>query len=158
MKIKSCYFGLVIVVFLSACGENTVYQNNVDLSSGKWASQQNILFDFDVEDTTGAYNIAYTLRNGLDYPYYNLYLKYSLKDSSGGTISSGLQELILMNKKSGKPYGSGFGDKYDHQFISLRNFKFPYTGKYYFNIVQYMRIDSLPELYSVGLKVIKAEE
>ncbi len=158
MTAKSFYFSLVIVIFLSACGENTVYQNNMDLPNKKWASEQNILFDFEIEDTLSDYNIAYTLRNGLDYPYYNLYLKYELKDSSGGSISTGLQELILMNKKSGKPYGSGFGDKYDHQFISLRNYKFPYEGKYYFNIMHYMRVDSLPELYSVGLKVIKVEE
>lgn len=141
-----------------SCGESTIYQNNKDLPEGKWGINQNIPFEIQIDDTAGRYNIAYTLRNGLDYPYYNLYLKYSLKDSLGSTISENLQELILMNKKTGKPYGSGFGDKYDHQFISLKDFEFPYQGKYYFNIIHYMRVDTLPEIYSVGLKIFQSEK
>ncbi len=159
MKIKGFQtILLTFVVLLSSCGESAVYQNNVDLPNGKWALNQNIPFEINIDDTSSAYNIAYTLRNGLDYPYYNLYLKYSLKDSLGKTISENLQELILMNKKTGEPYGSGFGDKYDHQFISMRNFKFPYPGKFHFNIIHYMRTDTLSEVYSLGLKIIEAED
>ena len=90
------------------------FENYKDLEKGKWASDEMIDFEININDTSQKYHLVYTLRNSLNYPYYNLYLKYKLKDSIGSTLSENLQELILMDKKTGKPFGSGFGDMYDH--------------------------------------------
>ena len=141
-----------------SCIDEPVYQNQIDLNKGEWNYEKNLQFEFQIEDTSETYNLIYLIRNGLDYPYYNLYLRYTLKDSVGNNIDQRLQELILMDKKTGKPLGRGFGDKYDHQFVSLRNYKFENLGKYYLYIDHYMRKENLPEIYSVGLKVIKTEK
>lgn len=159
MKIKKLkkYILILLLAGLLSCTENVVYQNNIDFDSGKWPMESNTDFVFVVKDTSVSYNLAYTLRNSLDYPYYNLYLKYQIKDSTGNTIDENLQELILMNPKTGQPLGSGFSKMFDHQFISVRDYKFPAPGKYHFKVTHYMRHDTLPEIYSLGLKVIQNE-
>jgi gliding motility-associated lipoprotein GldH len=157
MKIKlfKKYIPILLSFGLFSCTENVIYQNNIDFESGKWPSEFDADFIIDIADTAATYDLAYTLRNSLDYPYYNLYLQYQIKDSTGNTLDKNLQELILMNPKTGEPLGNGFSKMYDHQFISVREYKFPVQGKYHFKVFHYMRHDTLPEIYSLGLKVIK---
>lgn len=155
-------YPILILLCLSpiffSCSNETVYQENIDFKTGKWPSAYAAQFPFIIQDTSKTYDLVYMLRNNLDYPYYNLYLKYSIKDTLGNKLDENLQELILSNKKTGKPFGSGFGSTYDHQFYSVKNFSFPYNGTYYFHIIHYMRKDSLDGIQSIGLKILNSEK
>jgi gliding motility-associated lipoprotein GldH len=85
-----------------------------------------------------------------------LYVTYYLLDEQGKQLSARLQELILMDATTGKPLGDGLGDIFDHQIVSLQNYKFNKRGKYTFKIKQYMRQDPLPDIMSIGIRVEKA--
>ena len=145
--LKVILFQTILIVGLTSCGEEVLYHDNIDFENGKWPAELSSGFELNIDDSASNYNLAYTIRNSIDYPYYNLYLKYSIKDSLGKVIDENLQEVILMDQKTGRPFGSGFGEMYDHQFISVRDFK----------LHHYMRHDSLPEIYSIGLKLIKSD-
>jgi len=102
------------------------------------------------------YNIYYNLRNSLSYPYYNLYLTRYLTDEKGTQIESRLDEILLMDPKTGEPRGEGLGDLFDHKVLIKNNYRFPKPGTYTIRIKQYMRQDPLPEILSVGIAVEKA--
>lgn len=147
---------LVLVLLLFGCDTNTVYKAYEDIEDGKWYIKNAPSFTFEIEDASMPYNIYYNLRNNLSYGYYNLYLTRYLRDANGKEIESRLDELILLDPKTGKPNGDGIGDLFDHKFLMKRNYRFPKPGKYTMQIRQYMRQDPLLNIQSVGITVEKA--
>jgi len=151
---------LILVVvgiwLLVSCDTNAVYKEYTDIEDGKWYIKNTPSFTFEIEDASVPYNIYYNLRNSLSYGYYNLYLTRYLRDASGKEIESRLDELILMDPKTGKPTGDGLGDIFDHKFLMKRDYRFPKPGKYTMQIRQYMRQDPLLNILSVGITVEKA--
>lgn len=150
--------GLAVFVTLLAlsCDTKAVYSEYTDIEDGKWYIKNAPSFTFEIKDATEPYNIYYNLRNSLSYGYYNLYLTRYLRDDRGKEIESRLDELILMDPKTGKPNGDGLGDLFDHKFLMKRNYRFPKPGKYTMQIRQYMRQDPLANILSVGITVEKA--
>ncbi|WP_422361159.1 gliding motility lipoprotein GldH [Reichenbachiella sp.] len=158
--LKSIFHFLVAVsfsLFVVACGSNTVIDEQSDIKEGLWHLDSLVAFQFEIEDTTSTYQIQYNVRYAVDYPYYNLFLKYYLEDSAGEMLSSELQELILFDKKTGEPLGEGLGDLFDRGVPVFEDQKFPYAGVYTFKVKQFMRMEELPGILSFGLKVQKPE-
>jgi len=147
-------FGLGL--FCWACDPDRVYEQYHDIPKNQWYIDSVQSFTFTIDDPKVPYNIYYNIRNSVSYPYYNLFVTYYLTDEKGRQLSSQLQELTLMDAKTGKPLGDGLGDIFDHQVISMANYTFPQKGTYTFRIKQYMRKDPLPEIMSVGIRVEKA--
>ena len=158
--LKSIFHFLVassFSIFVVACGGNTVIDEQSDIQEGLWHLDSLVAFQFEIEDTTSAYQIQYNVRYAVDYPYYNLFLKYYLEDSAGEMLSSELQELILFDRKTGEPLGEGLGDLFDRGVPVFEDQKFPYVGVYNFKVKQFMRMEQLPGILSFGLKVQKPE-
>ncbi|MFN4147241.1 MAG: gliding motility lipoprotein GldH [Runella sp.] len=139
--------------FSVSCRPEGVYKAHTDIKDGLWYIKNEPSFTFEISDTTQSYNIYYLVRNSIQYPYYNLYLKRFLLDDSSKVISEALNELILMDEKTGKPLGDGLGDLFDHKIVALKNYHFAKAGKYTFKMQQYMRQDPLPAILSVGISV-----
>lgn len=146
---------LTIVAAFSffSCDSKRVFEANVDLPKRDWHIDSIPAFRFRVEDASKPYNLLINLRNSEAYPYYNLYLRYYLLDSTQREIKSQQVELILMDPKTGKPTGDGLGDIYSHKYQLLGNFVFPKQGEYVVKLKQYMRQDPLPEINSVGIRL-----
>ncbi len=152
---NSWFLGFIALATL-ACDSQTVYSEYTDIDEGRWTIKNAPSFTFRITDPTISYNIYYNLRNSVSYPYYNLYLTRYLLDSAGKELESRLDELILMDPKTGKPLGDGLGDLFDHKVVMKRNYRFPKAGSYTIRIRQYMRQDPLPDVQSVGISVEKA--
>ena len=147
-----------ISLSIVACNSNTIIDEQSDIQEGLWHLDSLVAFQFDIEDTTSSYQIQYNVRYAVNYPYYNLFLKYYLEDSTGEILSSELQELILFDKKTGEPLGEGLGDLFDRGVPVFEDQKFAYAGSYSFKVKQFMRMEQLPGILSFGLKVQKPEE
>jgi gliding motility-associated lipoprotein GldH len=146
---------LLLIITLFACDPARLYEKNQDLEGYQWYIDTIPAFKFAVKEANVPYNLYYNIRNASAYPYYNLYVTYYLSDSTGKVLTSRLQELTLMDPKTGKPLGDGMGDIFDHRIQALGNYRFPYPGTYTFKVKQYMRKDPLPGIMSVGLRVEK---
>jgi gliding motility-associated lipoprotein GldH len=156
-KVFKVIFGFLLsILFLSSCDKTRVYEGKKDFESTKWFADSVCNFNFKIDDANQSYHILYQVRNSVNYPYYNLFVKYSLKDSTGKEISGDLQELTLMDAKTGEPFGNGMGDIFDNKVYALKNFKFPQNGTYTFSATQYMRKDPLDEILAFGIRVEKA--
>lgn len=151
-----------IVIFLCmtwvfwACNDAAIHKEIVDFDNAEWAVEDIRKFTFEVRDNSKTYSINYLLRNAVQYPFYNIYLKSWLKDSTGTELESGMEELLLFDQKSGKPMGDGLGDLFDHKIgaAQYRAVKFPYNGTYTFELQQNMRPDPLVGIMAVGFEVI----
>lgn len=152
------FFILHFSFFLTSCTDpNTLYKEHIDIEDGNWFLKNEPTFTFDVADATQNYNIYYLVRNGVAYPYYNLYIKQFLMDDKKKILNEALNELVLMDERTGKPLGDGLGDLFDHKIVALKNYHFPHKGKYTFKLRQYMRQDPLPQLLSVGISIEKSK-
>ncbi|MEO9965647.1 MAG: gliding motility lipoprotein GldH [Reichenbachiella sp.] len=148
--------GLSLVT--ASCNSNTVIDEQSDIREGMWNLDSLVAFDFVIDDTTSLYEVQYNVRYAVNYPYYNLYLKYYIEDSTGQILSSDMQELVLFDKKNGDPLGDGLGDLFDRAVPITKNQKFDYAGPYTFKVKQFMRNEQLPGILSFGLKIQKPEE
>lgn len=152
MTRKYCYF-LFLLIFPGCDDEQRVYEKNIDLHQKYWLVSYIPEFDFEISETSHPYDLFYNIRNSISYPYHNLYVKYSLEDTLGNVISSKLQNMDLFDPMTGKPYGEGLGDIFDHRILAIKDQRFDSPGIYRFKIQQYMRQDTLPMILSVGLRV-----
>lgn len=152
-KMKVMVFFVALLAL--GCDTNAVYSEYTDIEDGKWYIKNAPSFTFEIKDASVPYTLYYNLRNSLSYGYYNLYLTRYLRDANGKELESRLDELLLMDPKTGKPNGSGLGDLFDHKFLIKRNYRFPKPGKYTMQIRQYMRQDPLLNILSVGITVEK---
>lgn len=145
-----------MIPFWASCDTATVYNAYEDIDDGLWYVKNKPVFKIEIKDTTLAYNVYYLLRNERQYPYYNLYLTREMKNPDGTVSPTQLDELYLSNEKTGKPYGNGLGDLYDHKIILKSNYRFPRSGIYTFTLGQSMRQDPLPSILGIGIQVEKA--
>lgn len=156
-KFKYLIVLCLTIGLLASCDKNKIYDSNRDLDGNKWFIDTVPSFSFKIEDTLAAYNLSLNLRNSVAYPYYNLFMRYTLTDSKGEKLSGRQVEVMLMDSKTGRPLGNGAGDIFDNQFMFLEKYKFPRKGVYILTYKQYMRQDPLPEIMSVGLKVERSK-
>lgn len=131
----------------------------VNFEKYEWAADDVKKFEFEINDNSQAYQLNYLLRNAVSYPFYNIYLKTWLRDSTGNELKSGMEEVILFDEKTGKPFGDGLGDLFDQRVTAsqYRDFKFPYAGKYTFEMQQNMRPDPLVGILSIGFEIVETE-
>jgi len=147
---------LCLLAVFTGCDANRVFEENQDIEENQWPIALAPNFSFEITDTTQQYHVYFNVRNAIQYPFYNLYLRHYLVGPDGQQLSSALHEMYLMDPKTGKPLGNGTGDIFDHRFRAIKNIRFPKAGTYQIKLNQYMRQDPLPGIMAVGVRVEKA--
>jgi len=148
---------LIIAGFLFSCNDNRIYEHNFEFKNSEWHIDTVPVFPIEADEKLNNCNLVINVRNGINYPYYNLFLKYEILDSVRKKIREEQVEFIIMDPKTGQPLGSGSVDLFFHKFLIAQNFKFPYKGKFYVRLIQYMREEKLKGIQSVGLRIEKAK-
>ena len=147
---------LLLAFLVIACDDKRIYEKNQDFDNRQWLITEKPSFEFAIEDTSSKYNLYFNVRNEVSYPKANLYFTYYIADSTGKEIQKKLRSEYLFDKKTGKPFGSsGLGDIYDHQIPIANQLQFKHPGKYNVSFEQFMRMDTLPGILAVGLRVEK---
>jgi gliding motility-associated lipoprotein GldH len=154
-KTAVCLSLLFVALALSYCTPRNDFKAINDLKDNAWPVDSTQSFTFTIADAGKSYDFYYLIRNATIYPFYNLYIKRSLTDSTSKVMNKSMDELILVDVKTGKPFGSGLGDIFDHKFKikSLSNYRFPKVGEYTFSVEQNMRQDPLLGVMSVGVSI-----
>ncbi len=148
--------GIIIFLLLlinAGCDQNRVYEENKDIPDAIWRVNDIPKFEFEIEDNKQSYRLHFNIRSTLSYPFQNIYVKYNLRDSVHKILKTELKEFLLFDVKTGEPQGGGVGDLFDNRFLILEDYNFDSPGRYSVDFQQFMRIDSLPMIVSVGLRV-----
>jgi gliding motility-associated lipoprotein GldH len=141
---------------LTSCDNTRMFEENKEVPEGDWDITEQIAFDFEVPDTTTFYNFYFNVRNTDDYPFSNLYVFSHIEFPNGKTGTDTI-ELPLTNP-DGSWIGNGQGDIHDCQLIFRKNVRFPVAGKYHMEIEQAMRMEKLPGVKNVGIRIERSEE
>ncbi len=143
------------ILFFSSCDNKRIFEKNQEIPESGWSSNHPVRFDVDIKDPSMPTNFYINVRNAEGYPYGNLFLFIHTKFPNG-KVSNDTLECILADEK-GKWIGSGIGDIYDNQIPFKKNVQFPLAGVYSFEIEQGMRVETIPLIMDVGLRIEKAE-
>ena len=104
-----------------------------------------------IPDTFTYYNVFINIRNASQYQFSNIYLFVTTTYPDGSTSKDTLD--CPLQDPSGKWLGSGLGDLWDNRLLFKPSVKFRQAGKYTLQYEQAMRIDPLPMITDVGLRV-----
>ncbi len=152
---KLIYFILVPVLFSSCKGEDVYFEENKAIDGNSWHKDESVSFEFDVEDTVSLYNFYFNVRTSTDYEWSNLYLFVSLETPST-KIGTDTVELPLA-APSGEWYGTNSGSIVTNTVKFIDRLKFNELGTHKFTFNQAMRVDDLPEIMDVGIKMKQVE-
>lgn len=151
---KHFWLFLFLLLATSSCDLSSTFESDVDFDEGIWHMDSLATFEFDAPAQTQ--DVEVKLRNNLDYPFYNLYVKLELLDSTGGMLQDTLVELTIYDQKTGKPKGEG-NSIYQINTLGLDAYPFPYAGTYSIRLAQYMRKVELEGILSTGVRIVPEE-
>ncbi|GIV33869.1 MAG: hypothetical protein KatS3mg031_1404 [Chitinophagales bacterium] len=134
-----------------ACDSNQVFDQNLDIPKYTWNVKYEPEFHVTITDTTRLYNVYINIRHTRYYPYSNLWVNITTRFPDGLELQKRV-ELPLADK-NGRWYGTCLGDICDLQVPIQERAYFNKTGEYMFRIKQIMRMDELPAVMSIGLRL-----
>jgi gliding motility-associated lipoprotein GldH len=141
-----------IITFVS-CDKSRVFEENTNIPDNVWNRNNKVRFDLSIDDLDSRYNFYINVRNAGNYPYNNLFLFMDTKYPDG-FVSRDTLECILADE-SGAWLGDGSGDIFDNQILFKKNFKMKQKGNYVFVLEQGMRVENLPMIMDVGIRLEK---
>ncbi len=94
------------------------------------------------------------IRNADTYKFSNLYI-FMTTTLLHGEIEKDTLQLILAND-NGRWLGNGLGDIFESRILFKEKFKFIQPGIYQFKLEQAMRLNPLPGILDVGIRIEKA--
>jgi gliding motility-associated lipoprotein GldH len=151
---KFIWLCLLIVLTQTACDKARVFEENVNIPDNVWNRNNKVRFDVAVDDLSAKYNFYINVRNAGNYPYSNLFIFMDTKYPDG-FVSRDTLECILADE-SGTWLGDGSGDIFDNQIMFRKNFSMKQKGNYVFVLEQGMRVENLPLIMDVGIRLEKA--
>lgn len=145
-----------MIVLLGACVEESVYEKTRRVDSNGWHISDSVEFVVDVTDTITPVNFMFSIRHNTDYEYSNIYFfintDYPNHQYSKDTIQ------VLLAGKDGKWFGKGFGKLKEVEVMLKDGVVFPMKGTYRFTFIHAMRVESLPGVEDVGMRLEKVAE
>lgn len=146
-------FSSVLIVLLSACTKNNLYEKNISINSSGWQYGEKKIFDITILDTASVYNFYINIRHTDVYAYNNLWLNITsvLPDSS----RSSEKVNVILSEPEGKWIGNCVDGICYSTILVQPGFHFKQAGDYTFEIEQDMRINPLPAILDIGIRLEK---
>tara|TARA_A100001011_G_scaffold125187_1_gene132129 strand:- start:13852 stop:14313 length:462 start_codon:yes stop_codon:yes gene_type:complete len=151
--LKSITYPLLIFFSLLSCNERLVYSEYDTFGETKWAYKNPKYFHISALDTTYTYNGSLHFTILTDYPYRNIWFRYNMSDKKEPE-----QIQMTLATKQGKWLGKGGGRLRHYSLPLFQNKKLTHQDTFTFWVQQYMRVDTLQGIKSVGLEISKDRE
>ncbi len=145
---------LIGMLLLQSCAQIDLFEKNVSLPAGKWASAVKPKITFEITDTSSSYHVFFVIRHTDAFGYNNIWVRIS---SSMGTDTSNIaRNFDLPLASQNKWLASGMDDIYEHRILLYSQpVRFQKKGTYTFTIEQIMREDPLEHVMNIGLRLEK---
>jgi len=138
---------------LSACDKSVLVEENKQIDNYSWSYEDAKSFEVNIPDTNQQYNILVNLRHSFNFEWRNMWVNIQTVFPDGTSFNKRVN--LLMSEPGGEWHGSCLGDNCDLQVVIQKAAYFPQKGKYTFKISQDMRVNPLPLVKSVGLRIEK---
>jgi gliding motility-associated lipoprotein GldH len=149
-------WSLVFAAIFSGCNSDVVFEKNIKIPDYNWEASNVVMLEAEIKDIVSPHDIYINVRNASGYQFSNLFLFLTTKTPKG-EIARDTVELTLADVR-GKWLGEGLGDIWDNRILFKKNFRFPQSGIWHFELEQAMRINPLPQIMDVGMRIEKVEK
>lgn len=146
---------LLPLEFYVACLPSNIFEKNISMNRNRWEQNYIPSFTFNITDTVADYLIYFNIRHTDAYPYSNIWLKVKTK-MPGTTIFTETNTEIPLAQTDGKWLGRGMNEIWEQQMPMTNNgshVHFSKPGTYTIALQQIMRMEALPEIMSVGIRL-----
>lgn len=143
-----------ILVLLSACGSDAVFNQSVAISDHAWKEKFHPTFKVKITDTVNTHDFVLTVRTTVDYPYANLWLYLTINGPMGKSSRFPLE--IVTADPTGKWTGNKSGSLVSFSKLFMHD-KFPKQGTYTLSFEQATTQKTLTEVVDVTLDVYTAK-
>ncbi len=147
----------ILLLLLNSCVESPYYQKEYAVPDYEWAYNEEPTFRIDVSDTNALYSMYFLIRHTEAYPYSNIWLMVQTK-KPGDTVYKQTRLEVPLAEPNGKWLGRGMGEIWEQRMpithegdTTILNKK----GLWEIKLGQVMRVDPLPEILQVGLRIEK---
>src|ERR1035437_7081734 len=149
-------FTFYLCCVLTGCLPAPYYQKQEAIPQNAWNYNFKPTFNFEITDTTVSYQAWFLIRHTQAYPYSNLWIWVYVK-TPGDSIIKKERINIPLAEATGKWLGRGMGEIYEQRMqLNLQDYiNFNKKGNYQVSLEQNMRINPLPEIMDVGLRIEK---
>lgn len=144
---------LIILILAYSCQNKAVYDVYQAIPESSWKYENSPLFKVEIADTTSLYALKLNVRHSGNYPYANLWMKFSIVSPKGLKGTDSLN--VMLADPTGKWYGKGLGDIYDVKIPIRNGIKFPEKGVYTLQLEQFMRVNPLEGIQDIGFTIEK---
>ena len=147
---------LCLFLVCTGCGPNYIFDQTFEIENQEWTYENQLDFKVDIKDTLRIYNLYLDIEHASDYPHQNIYILINTLFPSGQKT----QEKVPINfaDKGGQWYGD-CGNEWCSLRINIQQGAFfNALGTHTFSIEQYMRLNPLPGIKTVSLKIEETEQ
>lgn len=144
-------FVSIMILFIS-CDKNRVFEENKDFDGFRWDYADAKVFEVAIEDAAPK-SVFINFRHTYFFETRNVRLNMEVKFPNDSIAK--LPINILLSEPNGMWHSECSGDICDFKFPveAFTNYSFADTGKYTFTLTQDMRVNPLPNVMAVGLRV-----
>jgi gliding motility-associated lipoprotein GldH len=146
---------LVLMLIISGCDRNMVFEKNKSLPEAVWKSKDIIKFNVPIDNENSLYNYYLNVRVTSQYKFANLFL-FMKTLYPNGQFSIDTVECFLADV-NGRWMGSRSGKIINNRIPLRKSMKFPLQGVYSFEFEQAMRDTALAYIEDFGIRIEKAE-
>lgn len=145
---------MAAIVLLSACRQIDLHESHATFKNFEWYENAPATGKFRITDTTAAYRLFVVLRHQDAYPFNNIWLNMGI-NAPGDTARLQRIEVPLGSDATGW-YGAGMGNIWETRYeLTTGPQRFRKPGVYQYRLGHIMRVNPLPHVMSVGLRVEK---
>jgi gliding motility-associated lipoprotein GldH len=148
----------LVILFMSflfvGCIPTPYYQKQVPVPSNQWSYNFKPVFKFDIKDTTATYRTYFIVQHSQAYPFANIWMWMYIKVPGDSVLKKERVNITLADPQ-GKWLGRGMGAIYEERVGVNFGEAVPFNrvGTYEIALEQNMRVNPLPEVLHVGLRV-----
>lgn len=151
--IRIAALAFISICLLTACSSNAVMEEQQQIKENQWDYADSKTFTAQITDTVQHYNIYVSVRHGFNFEWRNMWVKIETTFPDGKTYERRVN--LLLSDADGVWHGECLGDNCDMLIPIQDNAFFPQTGKYIFKVSQDMRVNPLPNVKTIGMRLEK---
>ena len=153
---KVQYFLLLLVVqTVVSCNSGVLFEKKVLIPEEGWTYNDNIQFEFNINDTLTVYNLNLKVNHSRSFPYQNLYTNIHTTFPDGQKLSQTVS--FELAGKGGIWQGQCNNHSCELNIPIQTNAYFNQKGKYTIAIEQFMRNDSIQGINALALEIEQTE-
>lgn len=148
---------LLAAMTLGSCDTKTLYEETLEIQESGWTYSDTLAYHFSVNDTLQIYDLYLTLWHRREYPFQNVYVNVHTVFPEGQRLVERLS-LEMMDADRSLWLGECGNEKCRLDMVLQEGAFFQQPGDYTILLEQHTRIDTLPGIERIALKIEETDQ